>query len=429
MQALHLFNSPRKKPIHAILLFCLPLFFLLLADSTMSYIFPILVENNVNSNLFLGIIMALSSISGIICDFTFPQILKGRTWKFQLTVAIILAVFFPIFTHLGAAFAIIVFFIMASLIWGTYYEFMSFAQQNFIVDEEKTSEYSKDWGIIYFIYEVTFIIGPILGSLLLNELLTTSNAILNFFQILSLILCVLILLKVPGFHTRKNKLLPIENKTVTHFNMLRELKYWRTLGKKIWPIIICGITITSVSATYWTIGGLFGQQVAGESGLGWLIIILFSAPMLIGSLILARISIRQRKKRLSNISLMVGGILMSGIYFVQNNNILLFIIIALSSFTLSFAGPLNDAVYSDLLDRMGKSRLHLVGLSKANASLAYIIAPMLSGYLADSLGYHATFAIVGVCAAVIGFTLILVTPRKLKLPQKELGELDHVLIN
>jgi hypothetical protein len=80
MQALHLFNKKTILTPRRIVLFCFPLFFIFLADSVMSYIFPILVAKTTQSNTILGIIMALSSLLGILCDFIFPQLLRNRSY-------------------------------------------------------------------------------------------------------------------------------------------------------------------------------------------------------------------------------------------------------------------------------------------------------------------------------------------------------------
>ena len=52
-------------------------------------------------------------------------------------------------------------------------------------------------------------------------------------------------------------------------------------------------------------------------------------------------------------------------------------------------------------------------------SLAYIIGPILAGFIAQLVGEQMTFVVVGAGAASIAFILLLVTPKKLKVPQIE----------
>jgi MFS family permease len=91
---------------------------------------------------------------------------------------------------------------------------------------------------------------------------------------------------------------------------------------------------------------------------------------------------------------------------------------------MSLCWPLDDAIFSDLQKRLGKHGLHLIGLSQASYSVAYIIAPTFMGFLADKVGYNSSFAIIGIIAAAIGIFLLIITPRKLRMPQKELSQVQ-----
>jgi len=57
------FQANRKLvTIRPFYIFLATIFLVLFADSIMSYYFPLVVENNLNSNTLVGIVMALSSI-------------------------------------------------------------------------------------------------------------------------------------------------------------------------------------------------------------------------------------------------------------------------------------------------------------------------------------------------------------------------------
>jgi MFS family permease len=63
----------------------------------------------------------------------------------------------------------------------------------------------------------------------------------------------------------------------------------------------------------------------------------------------------------------------------------------------------------------------LIGLSQASYSIAYIFAPSIMGFVADRVGYNSTFAIIGLFTAVAAAILLIITPKKLRLPQKEIN--------
>lgn len=415
----HLF-SENSSTGRSIWVFSLPLFFLLIVDSAMSFIFPIVVEDNVNSGTLMGLIMALSSVVGLFSDFTFPQLLKNKTWRFQLVAAIVLAILFPISLSIGVISTSVYLFILGSAIWGIYWEFMAFSQQSYIIDEDKSGSYSKDWGVLYLIAQVSSIIGPILGSLLISHSLKTTNITLITILTFSLILALIV---VGKYSSKKSSARTTGIKET--FNLISEVKYWEVLSKTIWPVMIAGITLSTINAFFWTIGGLFGQELFGDSGLNWLIIVLFSGPTILGSVYLTRIIVRKRKKRFSQLFLILGSAFLSMMFLAEGSIPFVLLLIALGSFALSFVGPLNDAVYSDLLDRLKKDRMHLMGMSKANSSIAYIVGPLLAGFLTDRFNYYQTFSLIGAVGLVAGFALIIFTPKKLKLKQRNITEIGN----
>ena len=89
---------------------------------------------------------------------------------------------------------------------------------------------------------------------------------------------------------------------------------------------------------------------------------------------------------------------------------------------MSVCWPLDDAIFSDLQERLREKDIYLIGLSQAAYSIAYIIAPSIMGFIADRVGYNSMFSFLGIFAFVIGIILLIVTPKKLRLPQKELSK-------
>ena len=90
----------------------------------MSYYFPVILGNTLESNALVGVVMAASSIMGLVCDLIFPQLFKRKSWKFLLITGIILGISFPITTNLGRHFTAFIIFVLASVLWGIYFEFI-----------------------------------------------------------------------------------------------------------------------------------------------------------------------------------------------------------------------------------------------------------------------------------------------------------------
>jgi MFS family permease len=73
---------------------------------------------------------------------------------------------------------------------------------------------------------------------------------------------------------------------------------------------------------------------------------------------------------------------------------------------------------------MGREEKHLIGLSRSTISIAYIVGPVLAGFIASQVGERMTFSVVGTVVIVVAIFLLLTTPRKLKLPQEEIAKWD-----
>lgn len=404
-----------RNGINGIFAFLLPITLFRLFDSVLSYIFPIILEEHVSSNLIIGVIMALSSLIGLICDFLLPQILHNKSWRFFLIVGVVTALTFPIAVLLGDIFGLISIFVIAVVIWGVYYEFLLFSEQNYVVSEFEKEEYSRIWGVIGIIIDAVGIVAPILGSLILVFGNYSYSFISIFIQIIALFFALLLLKKDP--HMREER---AKSKVREYVSFLKEFRYWKELTKKIVPLLVMAFLLELISATFWVFGGLFGRELIGVPGLDWVVLVVSIVPTLIGSIIISKSGIQRRKKFYSQVSLLLGGLALVPFVFLNGNVTLSLLTIFLSSFLLSFSWPLNDAVYSDLQKRLDTKGIHLMGLSNAGYSVAYIIAPILMGFLSDLVGFQNAFSIVGVILAISALLLLLLTPRKLRMPHSKL---------
>ena len=171
-----------------------------------------------------------------------------------------------------------------------------------------------------------------------------------------------------------------------------------------------------LDSTFWTTGTVLSDNMAKESTLGGFFLPLYELPMIIMGIIVAKLGIYKGKKKLAEYFMLVSGALLVSMYFVQTTALLLAISFCVGV-TASVCWPLRDAVYSDLVSRMGFEGKHMIGLSGSTISLAYIIGPIVSGGLASLFGEIETFAIVGLLLVLVSVFLLMVTPKKLRLPE------------
>ena len=127
------------------------------------------------------------------------------------------------------------------------------------------------------------------------------------------------------------------------------------------------------------------------------------------------------KKKLAEFFVLICGILL--IFLSLSNSLWLMLIISfLVGISASFCWPLKDAVFSDVVNRMGIEGKHMIGLSGSTASLAYVLGPIISGFITTIVGEKNTFVAVGMILAFSALTLLVVTPKKMRLPQEEISE-------
>lgn len=406
---------PKQFSRNTFVYFLIPLFLILLGDGIVAYIFPLVLGNHVSSNLVIGLIMSASSVIGIACDFLIPLIFPKYGWKFQLIVGILLALTFPITTAIGDAYSIIWMFLIASLLWGVYYEFIMFAQQSFVVEEEDKKFFSHDWSIVEILTNIVEVAAPIIGAFILIHGILTYTSVTIAIEIIALIFAVLLVIVKRDVKFTKPK-----SNLKEYISFFKELKSWKILSKKVYIVLLMAIIVEIISAGFLTFAGLYGEQLIGNPDWNWVLITLATIPYMFGSLIIFRLNVQKGKKRLSQIAIVVSGAILSLLFFFGGKLIPILIIIFVSNLIMSLCWPLDDAIFSDLQKRLGKNGMHLIGLSQASYSIAYIIAPTFMGFLADRVGYNNSFAIIGVIAAVIGIFLLIVTPKKIRLPHKEL---------
>ncbi|MCA9379824.1 MFS transporter [Candidatus Dojkabacteria bacterium] len=397
--------------------FFVAFFLISIADGTMGYVFPIVVEQSVGSNTAMGIIMALSSVTGLICDFIFPSLISRKNWKQLLIACVLLALLFPVLSYFGEVFNTVLFFVVASIAWGVYYEFLAFSQQNYIVENNKEHSFSKDWGLLAVLISIMEVIAPILGS----TLLILGGLAYPIF-VLSLLSIVLLILMLP--EAESDEVVEVKSVSRELYQLLREFKMWDLLYGKVWQVLLVSFVLQSIFATYWTFGGLFGQQLVGKEGPDWIVMILYAIPCLIASLLLSKFIIKKRKKLLSQIFLVSGGFIMMMLVIFQGSVYMMGLIILFSSLMFAFAYPLNNAVFSDLGSRLGREKNHLFGMLNAISSVAFIIVPIFLGIVSDRWGYIYAFAFIGAFSMLAGIVLILKTPKKIHLPQKEIRSMN-----
>ena len=402
-----------KSPI---ILFLLGGVFAGLAETLMAFSFPLIIEKFVNSNEILGVILAVGSIIGLIFDYFFPSLFRKHSWKFLLIISLVLSMLFPILTFIGESFSPILVFTLASIIWSIYYELWSFSSQSYVSTEHQKDKYLKIWSVTGTMYEILAVVGPILAAYLLTKGNILFVGAVVFFEFIALIITFLIKSKkhIPQYE--------LEEENISK-SLIDEIKYWKILGRKTLPVIIGSFLISFISTSFWTFGAVFAQSMAKGSGLNWVMIVAYSLPSVLGGIVMSKLNIKKKKKKISQIFLLITGVLFALFYFTRSSLTATVILVGFISITVMVSWLLISSVYSDLQKRLGRYIHHLQGVGNATRSLAFIFAPLTMGVLADKFGFSISFAILGIVIVISSVILLIFTPRKIRLPQSEISNI------
>lgn len=392
-----------------VIAFLIILFFVLLSDAVLSDWVPGYLQNVLGSPFKMGLMMALSSVVGFGMDLIFPQLLRSSGVRKLAGGALLGALIFLVSMLSSTWWSYLLILVMGMAAWGIYYELDSFMTQQFVAGVAPSHERSSVWGVVGVVRNAAYFLGPIVGGYVVyygdRVVVLGSMAVLLFAYLLFLMIR-----------------LPTEREIDHHevsINLKEEIGHWYILGMRVWPILITSFVVGLIDATFWTSGTVLTDRLAENSMFGGWFLSAYMFPFLFAGLLVARWGVDVGKKRWAARFLLIGALSLMLVGFVKSVFLLL-LVVAVAGLFIAMAFPLIDSVYTDLVARARKGRKHIMGMSSATFSLAYVVGPILSGFISGKLGEEMTFTMVGLAVCVVAIVLLVVTPKKLKLPQDEL---------
>lgn len=394
-----------------VIFFLIILFFVLLSDAVLSDWVPGYLQTLLGSSFKMGLMMAVSSVVGLVMDLIFPHILRKSGVRKLAGGAIVGSMIFLLSMFSSTWLSYILILVIGMSAWGIYYELDSFMTQQFVAGVAPRDQRSSVWGVVGVVRSLAYFIGPILGSYIV---VYGDRAVV-------MVAGVVLFLAYMIFLTMKHPTIPEMEIDIHGINLREEISHWLSLGKRIWPILLVSLMGGLVDATFWSTGTVLNDELAISHFAGGWFMSAYMLPFLFVGIFVAKWGVDIGKKKWAEIFILLGGLSLMTLPLFQNIWIVLLCVI-MSSMFLAMAWPLIDAVYTDLVSRGRKGRKHIMGMSAAAFSLAYIIGPIFSGWLAGKYGAIQNFTIIG--AMVVGTALILLikTPKKLNLPQIEMKE-------
>jgi MFS family permease len=411
----HLVNSSFNFPWFKRLMAYATIWFIVcLGDSIMAYFSPVYIESRVKNQIIMGIIISSSSIVGILCDIFFGEWFSGKSFRFFLKWSLIVFVTFPL------SFLILpdhpLLFLIPMALWGIAYELGLFSDFHFINEALDHPHHAIGWSTLKTFYAAAYLVGPLLASFLLERSIYLAPLVATVLMVGAIMMFLLLKKSFPKPHRQS---IVSKKHSIKH-----ELKVWRLLMPKLWPVILFVFMASVVDSTFWTVGAVFSESLKELHPFGGFLLTVYVLPSLFAGFIGAHISGYLGKKRTA----FIGGML-AGLCFVvaglSTGVINLLVLIFIAAFFMGLAVPQMYAAIEDYIERLGQSANALVGLENSATSAAFIVGPILAGIIASKLSNQLTFTAIGAVFFTISLIALIIVPRKIHLPQQSLVNLDR----
>ncbi|MDA1079534.1 MAG: MFS transporter [bacterium] len=398
-------RSPITLP--AILGYLATMLFFFLADGIVAYSLPIVTQDLGVSILTVGIILSMSSLTGLISDLAFPNLFPSKTFRFYIRLTTI----FGLMTALslfGVPHGLIVLAI-ASLLWGVYFETVNFAHYSFISQVVAVKHRAATWGWLEVIKAIAYTTAPILAIWLMNfHTRVPFLVVFGFF-----------LLGYAAFELSKKWM---QNRggdeAIEHPHTLKqELHVWRVLMKKVWHIYGFYLTLVLLDVSFWSVGILLATELSSDSTLGNYLLPAYLIPSLLVPLLISQTARRWEKKRTAFISAGIGSLLLIlGFLFAGGWQLLLTIFVG--SIFVSLSLPEINSTFEELAGHLGLFGGDLIGLQRSGNNLSWILGPMCATLIATFVGTQLAMAVFSGLLLLAAVSAGLLVPRRIRLSEQ-----------
>lgn len=396
------------------LMYAVFLLFISTADAIMSYAAPVIMEETLGNATWMGVILASSSFAGMIMDFSFARLFPAKRFAFFLRIVLSLVILFPLSLLVYRA---VPSFLFGMIVWGVYFEAWIFSNFHAIHEFVHPDHHAWAWGVLSTLRNVALVVGPFLAASFGGATMQQALYIALVFYGVGIILFLL-----------SKRLNPLRSESLMakwgegeHHGFWQEIRIWRTYIKAIWPVVVFSLLIYLIDSAFYTTGPMFSEQLKTQSPFGVLFVSLYSIPGLVVGMFTARLARPYGKKRAAFIAGIISGFLLLCMALTRSP-ILILLFDFLASIGLCIIFPEIDAVFEDFVARSGKLGNDVIGLTAIAGSIGYVVGPIVNGIVMDAYGPSAVFGSWGVILLATGAGLLIVTRRKIHLPQQELTQ-------
>lgn len=373
---------------------------------------PVIIEEKLNNVFLVGIVLSTSAFVGMFINFIVAQFFSLKDYVFFMGGTLLFALGIPlIFLLLPKNFLP---FVFAMIVWSVYYELRNYSKYDFVHRYLPTEKNTLAWSVMTVFQSTSYMLGPAITVYLVAKhvnlplyvsLAITSLTMVVFFVFLT-------------FYKKQTRLGVSEEYKPRSF--MKELKVFKVLTKRIWALVIFSFVSTLLDVAFWTTGVLYAEKLRVESKWGGLFLIFYCLPTIFIGWVVPHIYHPLGKKRTALIAGLLAGISLVFLGFSSNIFTILGLVV-LVSICYDISTILIYATFEDYVTRLDVARHDLVSIGQFSGNLAYTIGPIFLGFIAQRSGFGMSFSATGVLLILSAVFALIVIPRKIKMPQKELA--------
>jgi len=372
-------------------------------DGAISYITPLLIQQQGFSNSEIGFIIGFSSVAGAAFDFFIYKIFKKTNFRRLILAMFVICFAYPLLLWQTKSLWL---FLLAMSVWGVYYDLYGFGVFNFVAKYIKSKNNSSSFGIIQIFKSLGNIIGPlVIGYLIVERVDWRSFAVSWIVLFMGFIFFIYLFFIIRG-HGVINGLF---KQPLIHRDILAQYRVWRKLGGLLRPVLALSFYYRIIDAFFWTLIPLYAISTNYQQ-FGGLLLAAYTVPVLIAGWFVGSLTRSYGKKRTAYASLLAGSLILALFFFIQNE-IVLVLSIFLASFFIKLTRPVVFSSFADYINDAPLAEIEIEGLEDFSANLGYIFGPILAGVLADLFGIQSAFGVLGLVGAALAVTLLIFGPK------------------
>ncbi len=367
------------------------MFFMMLFDGILGFAVPIAITSHGVSKSMMGMIFGFSSIAGALFDFYLSHNIKSVHYKRMFLGMFTAAALYGLVLFGSNS---ILFFLIAMGLWGMYFDFLSFANYDFVSRRLSKETYTLGFTIIDFSKSLGYVIAPIIaGALIVNTVPPAAYGTAFIFLTASLLSYFVL---ITFFAKRTAGVTHVHHRKLP---ALKEFILWIRMMKNF-RIPLAFIFLLYVTESFFVvIGPLISEDLVQIHPLGGLVLSAYFLPPLFVDWLVPGITAKFGKKRVAFVAFFIASLLLTTFALLENPFVIVSIVLLLSTF-LTFSYPAIRSAVADYISENTAFEKEIEGVADFAVNVGYTVGPILAGILSQVFGNHMAFSIWGILATV-----------------------------